>query len=123
MGCAIRGAGTGNGSGAAPESLWTRDALGGDWGSFRGALGQQGAVRPWATGFYQDLLQGAGNDDGGFSGRADLMINGDTASSACGRAAAYTSTNLPGRRPAGLSRRRLFPHTSGSGTADDTTSL
>ena len=52
-------------SGTAPESLWTRDTLGGDWGGLRDALGQYGIRFDfWATGFYQDLLQGAGNDEG-----------------------------------------------------------
>jgi len=65
--------------GAPSRSLWTRDTLGSDWGGFRGALGQQGIrFDLWATGFYQDMFKGAGNDDGDFSGRADLMINGDT---------------------------------------------
>ena len=60
-------------------SPWTRDALGGDWGGMRSALGTQGIRFDfWATGFYQDMLKGAGNDDAGFGGRADLLINGDT---------------------------------------------
>jgi hypothetical protein len=47
--------------GASFQSLWTRDTLGGDWGGFRGALGQHGiGFDFWATGFYQDLLEGAG---------------------------------------------------------------
>ena len=65
--------------GTLSQSIWTRDTLGGDWGGFRGALGQHGiGFDLWATGFYQDLLEGAGNDEGDFSGRVDLMINGDT---------------------------------------------
>ena len=61
------------------QSLWTRQTLGGDWGGFRGALGQHGIrFDLWATGFYQDLLEGAGNSEGDSSGRVDLMINGDT---------------------------------------------
>ena len=62
-----------------PPSPWTRDTLGGDWGGMRSALGQQGIrVNFWTTGFYQDMFKGSGNDDGGFGGRADLLINGDT---------------------------------------------
>jgi porin len=62
-----------------PSSPWTRDTLGGDWGGMRSALGQQGIrFNFWATGFYQDMFKGTGNDDGGFGGRADLLINGDT---------------------------------------------
>jgi porin len=48
--------------------------LSGEWGGLRGALG----FNFWATGFYQDMFKGTGNDDGGFGGRADLLINGDT---------------------------------------------
>jgi porin len=63
----------------APETLGTRDTLGGDWGGMRSALGQQGIrFNFWATGFYQDMLEGTGNDKGDFGGRVDLMINGDT---------------------------------------------
>ncbi len=65
--------------GSPPPSLWTRDTLGGDWGGLRAALGQQGLrFDLWATGFQQDQLQGAGTKARTFSGRADLMINGDT---------------------------------------------
>jgi hypothetical protein len=64
--------------GATSQSLWTRDTLGSDWGGFRDALDQYGIRFDfWATGFYQELLEGAGNDDGDCSGRVDLMINGD----------------------------------------------
>jgi porin len=65
---------------AAPAaSLSTRETLGGDWGGLRDALGQAGTrFDLWATGFYQDLLQGAGNDDGGFGSRVDLKIDADT---------------------------------------------
>ena len=102
--------------GASPPSAWTRDTLGGDWGGLRSALGQQGLrFDLWATGFYQDLLQGAGNDDGGFSGRADLMINGDTGKLGLWQGggfhvhATYRGGDLPGFRGGAL-----FPvHTSG----------
>lgn len=37
----------------APESLWTRDRLGGDWGGARDGLGRHGLrFDLWATGFY-----------------------------------------------------------------------
>jgi porin len=63
----------------ASESIWTRDTLGGDWGGARDALGQNGLrFDLWATGFYQGMFEGAGNDDWEFGGRADLMINADT---------------------------------------------
>jgi porin len=60
-------------------SPWARETLGGDWGGMRSALGQQGIrFNLWATGFYDDMLKGSGNADGGFGVRADLLINGDT---------------------------------------------
>ena len=100
----------------APESLWTRDRPGGDWGGARDALGEHGLrFDLWATGFYQDLLEGAGNDDGGFSDRADLMIDGDTGKLGLWRGGGvhahvtYRGGDLPGFRGGAL-----FPvHTSG----------
>ncbi|HYN58680.1 MAG TPA: carbohydrate porin [Rubrivivax sp.] len=102
--------------GTPSESFWTRDTLGGDWGGMRGALGQQGMrFNFWVTGFYQDLLQGAGNDEGGFTGRADLLFDTDTGK--LGRwqgggfhvHATYRDGDLPGFRGGAL-----FPvHTSG----------
>ena len=102
--------------GSAPPSLWTRDTLGDDWGGLRDALGQQGLrFDLWATGFYQDLLQGAGNDDGGFGGRVDLLINGDTGKLGLWQGGGfhahltYRGGDLPGSRGGAL-----FPtHTSG----------
>jgi len=101
---------------AAPESLWTRDMLGGDWGGLRGALGQQGIrFNFWATGFYQDLLQGAGNDEGGFTGRADLLLDADTGKLGLWQGggfhvhATYRDGDLPGFRGGAL----LPVHTSG----------
>jgi porin len=65
--------------GSSSPSQSTRDTLGGDWGGMRSALDQQGIrFNFWATGFYQDMLKGTGDDNGGFGGRADLLINGDT---------------------------------------------
>jgi hypothetical protein len=62
----------------APESPWTRDTQGGDWGGLRDALGQQGLrIDLWATGFYQGMFEGTGNDDADFSDRVDLLSNGD----------------------------------------------
>jgi porin len=100
-----------------PESLWTRDTLGGDWGGFRDALGQYGIrFDLWATGFYQGMFEGTGNDDWDFGGRADLMINGDTGKlglwSGGGLHAhvTYRGGDLPGFRGGAL-----WPvHTSGS---------
>jgi porin len=102
--------------GSAPPSLWTRDTLGGDSSGLRAALGQQGLrFDLWATGFYQDLLQGAGNDEGGFSGRADLMLDGDTGKLGLWQGGGlhahvtYRGGDLPGSRGGAL-----FPvHTSG----------
>ena len=102
--------------GASSQSLWTRDTLGGDWGGFRGALGQYGIrFDLWASGFYQDLLEDAGNDDGDFSGRVDLMINGDTGKLGLWQGGGlhahvtYRGGDLPGFRGGAL-----FPvHTSG----------
>ena len=102
--------------GASSQSLWTRDTLGSDWGGFRDALGQYGIrFDLWATGFYQDLLEGAGNDDGDFSGRVDLMINGDTGKLGLWQGGGlhahvtYRGGDLPGFRGGAL-----FPvHTSG----------
>ena len=60
-------------------SLWTGDTLGGDWGGMRSAFGQHGVRFDfWATGFYQDMFKGTGNNDAGFDARADLLINGDS---------------------------------------------
>ncbi len=102
--------------GSAPPSLWTRDTLGGDWGGMRSALGQQGLrFDLWGTGFYQDLLQGAGNDEGGFTGRADLMLNADTGKLGLWQGggfhlhATYRGGDLPGSRGGAL----LPVHTSG----------
>ena len=65
--------------GGPPQSPWTRDTLGGDWGGMRSAFGQQGIRFDfWATGFYQDMFKGTGNDGAGFGARADLLINGDS---------------------------------------------
>ena len=65
--------------GGPPQSPWTRDTLGGDWGGMRSAFGQQGIrFNFWATGFYQHMFTGTGNDGGDLSGRVDLMINADT---------------------------------------------
>jgi hypothetical protein len=99
-----------------PPSPWTRDTLGGDWGGFRDALGQQGIrFDLWATGFYQDMLKGRGNDDGGFGGRADLLINGDTGKLGLWQGGGlhahltYRGDDLPGFRGGAL----LPVHTSG----------
>lgn len=69
----------------------------------------------WATGIYQDVLQGAGNDDGGFSGRADLIFDGDTGKLGLWHGGGfhahftYRGGDLPGFRCGAL-----FPvHTSG----------
>jgi len=102
--------------GTLSPSLWTRDTLGGDWGGMRSTLGQQGIRFDfWATGFYQDVLQGAGNDDGDFSGRVDLMINDDTGKLGLWQGGGlhahvtYRGGDLPGFRGGAL-----FPvHTSG----------
>jgi len=111
--------------GALSQSLWTRDTLGGEWGGFRSALGQHGILFDfWATGFYQDLLEGAGNDDGDYNGRVDLMINGDTGKLGLWQGGGlhahvtYRSGDLQGFRGGAL-----FPvHTSGLlplGSKDD----
>ena len=102
--------------GTLSQSLWNRDTLGGDWGGARGTLGQYGIrFDLWATGFYQDLLDGAGNDEGDFSGRVDLMINGDTGKFGLWQGGGlhahvtYRGGDLPGFRGGAL-----FPvHTSG----------
>lgn len=61
------------------ETVWTRDTLGGDWGGLRSASKEHGVTFDfWGTGFYQGLIEGDGNDDWEFGGRADLMINADT---------------------------------------------
>ena len=99
-----------------PPSLWTRDTLGGDWGGMRSALGQKGIRFDfWATGFYQDMFKGTGNDDGDLSGRVDLMINGDTGKLGLWQGGGlhahvtYWSGDLPGFRGGAL----LPVHTSG----------
>jgi porin len=97
-------------------SLSTRDTLGGDWGGIRSALGQHGIRFDfWATGFYQDMLEGRDNEDGGFGGRADLLINGDTGKLGLWQGGGlhahltYRGGDLPGFRGGAL-----FPvHTSG----------
>lgn len=100
----------------ATESLATRDTLAGDWGGFRGTLGQHGVrVDLWATGFYQDRVQGNGNDDGGFSGRIDLLVNGDTGKLGLWQGGglhahlSYRGGDLPGSSSGAL----LPVHTSG----------
>lgn len=105
--------------GVAAESLATRTTLGGDWGDWgdlRGALGQHGIRADfWATGFYQDRLQGSGKDDGSFSGRVDLLINGDTGKLGLWQGGGlhthltYRGGDLPGSRGGAL----LPEHTSG----------
>jgi hypothetical protein len=63
----------------APESPWTRDTQGGDVDGLLDAHGQQGLrFDLWATGFYQGMCEGTGNEDADFSGLVDLLINGDT---------------------------------------------
>jgi porin len=104
------------GDAGAPPSPWTRDTLGGDWGGMRAALGENGLrFNLWATGFYQDLLQGAGNDEGGFTGCADLLLDGDTGKLGLWKGggfhvhATYRGGDLPGFRGGAL-----FPvHASG----------
>jgi len=99
-----------------PPSPWTRDTLGGDWGGVRSALGQQGIrFNFWATGFYQDMFKGTGNDDGGVGGRADRLINADTGKLGLWEGGGlhahvtYRGGDLPGFRGGAL-----FPvHTSG----------
>ena len=100
-----------------PESLWTRDTLGGDWGGFRDALGQYGIrFDLWATGYYQGMFEGTGNDDWDFGGRADLMVSGDTGKLGLWNGGGlhahvtYRGGDLPGFRGGAL-----WPvHTSGS---------
>ena len=61
------------------DDISTRTTLGGDWGGLRGGLGKHGIQFDlWATGLYQGMFAGTGNDDFEFGGRADLLINGDT---------------------------------------------
>jgi porin len=69
----------------------------------------------WATGFYQDMLKGKGDSDGGFGGRGDLLINGDTGKMGLWQGGGlhahltYRGGGLPGFRGGAL-----FPvHTSG----------
>ncbi|MBN8509515.1 MAG: carbohydrate porin [Burkholderiales bacterium] len=116
LGCAATPQAQAQNDGSPAPSLWTRDTLGGDWGGLRGALGQHGiGFNFWATGFYQDLLKGAGNDDGGFSGRADLLLNADTGKLGLWPGggfhvhATYRGGDLPGSRGGAL----LPEHTSG----------
>lgn len=97
-------------------SLWSRDTLGGDWGGIRGALGQHGVRFDFSTtGFYQEMIEGRDNKDGGFGGRVDLMLNGDTGKLGLWQGGGlhahltYRGGELPGSR-GGV----LFPvHTSG----------
>jgi porin len=82
----------------------------------RSALGQQGVRFDfWATGFYQDMLKGKGNDDGGFGSRVDLLINGETGKMGLWQGGGlhahltYRGGDLPGFRGGAL----LPVHTSG----------
>ncbi len=61
------------------EAILTRETLGGDWGGLRTGLASHGIQYDlWATGLYQGMFAGTGNDDFEFGGRADLLINGNT---------------------------------------------
>lgn len=69
-----------NASAPTNDDLLTRATLGGDWGGLRRTLERNGiGFDLWATGLYQGTLEGTGNHDFEFGGRADLLVNGDTA--------------------------------------------
>jgi porin len=96
--------GAGDPAGAAAP-LRERDRLGGDWGGARDSLAQRGVtVDLWTTGFTQAMFEGTGDNGWDIGGRADLLLDADTARLGLWQGGGlhahleYRGGNLPGER-------------------------